>query len=214
MKKLEKGVLTAGAVALAMLGACSNKPKVNVVFDYEISDLSTSNKKVPDWIDYEYVIEKNNKDKEFKYYLGNNENLASKKTKLLCAKEAEAQARRGFAAAIASDITSTYKANESAEQTTGNVVSTSQEQMTLKIAQELNGIETYKKYWEERHHLVKLGAKNDYKDYACYSLLRLSKQSYRDLISTATDVMLQNVKMKAQEKTAMKEKIVNEVVEK
>ena len=205
------------SMVLLMLGltACATGPKREIVYDYVISDSSTT--KQPEWTDSEYILELNEKNDGFKYYVGENINLASQGSKSLCLNASEAQARKDLATTIESKVKSAYKEVETSSGSHEDTVVSSNADINiaLNIDNIIKGAEKVKSYWEERSHKVAMGASKDYKSYTCYSLIRMKDKTYKDVIEAATSTMIDAIKSSNAPKQAvedLKEKVATEAI--
>lgn len=181
-------------LSLCLLAACASGPKVNLKYDYEISDMSTSSR--PKWIDSEYILKLNEKSDGYKYYVGENDNASSKASKTLCRSSAEAKARYDFAAAIKSSIISAYKEVENSlgPEEKAVVKSSADIERVLNVDESVGGAEKYNDYWEQRSHQKKMGAAKDYKSFYCATIIRMKDETYVSVIQSASDRMIEAAK--------------------
>jgi hypothetical protein len=171
---------------LLVLAACGGIKR-----DYDVIDMSSSSR--PDWLDSEYIAELNAKGDGYKYYVGENDNAASAATKGLCRSAAEAKARYDLAAAIETTVKNAYSEIESSGEQLA-VKSSSDLDRALIVDRAVSGAEKYKDYWEQRGHKKEKGAAKDYKSYHCMTLVRISNDTYADVIRNASDKMIDSFK--------------------
>ncbi|MDR1027699.1 MAG: hypothetical protein LBL46_04765 [Rickettsiales bacterium] len=189
-------------IALA-LGACGGFKK-----DYDIVDASENSR--PKWAAADYVADLNHGNDGWKYFLGENEALASGATKALCRAAAETKARYDFAAAIESNIKAAYREIESAAGESEDVSKNSQVSLdrALVVDKKIGGAEKYKDYWEQRSHKKDLGAAKDYRDYSCQVLIRMKQDLYESAIVQAAENMTTALKAPKEEAKNIAEKAI------
>jgi len=196
---------TAAALTLA-LAACASGPGVNKVYDYEISDMSSASR--PDWLDSENIVKMNEQNDGYRYYIGENDNEASKATKALCRTAAEMKARYDFASAIETAVKGAYREVESSSghSESISVKSNADLDRALNVDKNIGGAEKYKDYWEQRSHKKEKGAPKDYKSYYCMALVRMKNETYAGVVQKASDKMVDSLKLPADVKKEVAEK--------
>lgn len=185
---MKKQILASIMVLFA--AGCASGPKREKAFNYVISDSSTGER--PEWTDSENILRLNSLGDGYKYYVGENDNAASKSSKALCRTASEAQARRDLASAIETRVKEAYREITSAkgEGEAASASASSDLDRSLEIAKTISGVEKFKDYWEERSHKIELGAGKNYKSYACWSLVRMPDSAYVEVIKAASGKMV------------------------
>ena len=145
----------------------------------------------PAWIENVEAISKD--DKEYKYFVGDFENI----NKTLCQKGAEARASEKAVSDIKQKIRSRFvddvaNVNNEVDQQTGAA-------LEKNLNSKLGGIETVASYWEQKNYKVDLGADADSKIYSCYAVVRVKKSTLDNFAKTynTNTIKKQNAKADA-----------------
>ena len=181
--------------ALVVSGCASNEPE-RENFTYTIADASLD--KRPEWLEDLSVL--SNGDNEYKYFIGDFENI----NKTLCQKGAEARASEKAVSDIKQKIRSRFvddvvNVNGEIDQQTGAA-------LEKNLNSKLGGIETVRSYWELKNFKVKMGADADSQLYSCYAVVKVKKATLDNLANNFNEnnIKKQNAKTNAKIKNAKK----------
>lgn len=184
---MNKFVLLSMLSTLFLLASCASGPKPReATRDYKVVDFSNAIK--PEWIEQPSKGDSSKELKKNRYFISESEH----KNKRLCLKSAEARATATVASEISQFIKNTYGESTSADD---EEVS---DYMTESLAQETQafviGAQVHKTYWELRSYQKELGAKKDYKKYACYALIKMNKKALKKAIDNSTAELYKSIK--------------------
>ena len=184
MKKLN---VFMALTALFVFTSCASKPKPReATRSYKVVDFSNAIK--PEWIEDASKGDSKKELKNNRYFISESEH----KNKRLCLKSAEARATATVASEIAQFIKNTYGESTSADDAQVS------DYMTESLAQETQafvvGAQVHKKYWELRSYEKELGAKKNYKKYACHALIKMNKKALKKAIDNSTAELYNAIK--------------------
>lgn len=170
-----------------VLTSCSSKPKPRkATRTYKVVDFSNAVK--PEWIEDVSKGDTSKAQKSNRYFISESEH----KNKRLCLKSAEARATATVASEIAQFIKNTYGESTSADEAEVS------DYMTESLAQETQafvvGAQVHKRYWEQRSYEKELGAKRNYKKYACHALIKMKKKALVKAIKNSTAELYNAIK--------------------
>lgn len=174
-----KAIFLSTTVALSLMFiGCSKKRNVKKdKISYTLSEMSTN--ETPDWIFDSSELGK--KDKDYKYFVGEYENV----NKVLCKKGASADATEKVVSEISQDINSQFdnditNANE-------NINAITNAKIKHQIQSRLGGVENVTSYWEQKHYQKTLGADADKKVYSCYQVVKIKKSAIKEISDSVTE---------------------------
>ena len=168
---------TCVVLSLTVIG-CSKKRNVKKdKISYTLSDMSTN--ETPDWIFDSSELGK--KDKDYKYFVGEYENV----NKVLCKKGASADATEKVVSEISQDINSQF--DNDVNNTNENINVITNAKIKHQIQSRLGGVENVTSYWEQKHYQKALGADADKKVYSCYQVVKIKKSAIKDSSSIADE---------------------------
>ncbi len=170
-----------------VLTSCSSKPTPRkATRTYKVVDFSNAVK--PEWFEDVSKGDTSKAQKSNRYFISESEH----KNKRLCLKSAEARATATVASEIAQFIKNTYGESTSADEAEVS------DYMTESLAQETQafvvGAQVHKRYWEQRSYEKELGAKRNYKKYACHTLIKMKKKALAKAIKNSTAELYKAIK--------------------
>lgn len=192
-------------VSSFILTSCASKPKPRKAQrTYKVVDFSNAVK--PEWIEDPSKGDSEKELKKNRYFISESEH----KNKRLCLKSSEARATSTVASEIAQFIKNTY--GESTNSGDDEVNEYMEESLAQEVQAFVVGAQVHKKYWELRAYTKDMGAKKDYKRYACHSLIKMNKIALAKAIKNSAAELYSAIKdPEAKENT---KKILKDVAQK
>jgi hypothetical protein len=179
-----------------LLASCGGIKK-----DYVVVDVAYTPQ--PKWM--KKLKNKASADSEYKYFISSADNVNQR----LCEKTAKARVNSVIAGEIATELNDTYRSvTESKNDDSSDAVI---ERLEQNVKLYLSGVENEDSYWEKRKYLRDKGAEKDLVKYQCYSLVKMNRKIYNDVLRASIEKMV--VLIQGSNKDEIKEKMSEKLLD-